>query len=794
MLRVTIVDMQPISPAVGGGRQRLLGLYHAMGPEVAATYVGTYDWPGESFRDIQLTEGLREICVPLEDAHFDAASRMSALLGGATVIDAAFPEQVHLSPGFLRTAREHMAHADVVIFTHPWCFPPLADALRPGQLVVYDSQNVETLLKTEALQGKPNAERLLRLVASSEQAVIERSDLVLACSTEDAAIFRRVFDLDPMKLRIVPNGAFTDRFPQAESNVGQQRRRELGLADDRPLAVFMGSMYGPNVEAARYINDELAPALTGITFLIMGGVGESLADAPARPNVVITGVVDDARRDALLLAADVAINPMFAGSGTNIKMFDYMAAGLPVVSTVIGARGIGDARSAPPGVQVCDIVDFPARLQALLEEVAAKPDLRAMVQQSVRSRFSWERLSGELGSLLADAFTRHNVPAAGRVAVFTTWNVACGIGEHSAYLIEAMSACGADVLIIGNDAEGHEPLGFHRDLHHAVSRAWAWDNKRWADSRVDLDSLEHTLRLARPNLLVVQHHTGFLPAYDVEMVVSAAAKRDIPVVVEFHDGRNVAAQQKQRLLKLGAQLVVHHEDDAKGVADGAGVHVIPLPVRLTKPGARLRRTSSTQGPVVAGFGFLRPYKGVLTAIRALAKLQEEFPGVRYAGWHASYGGEESEGHLAECRQEAIRLGVQSSVEIDTGFHAVEDIVAELQQADVILMPYEPSSEGASAAVNTALAAARPVVVSPSQIFRPVAQAVHVAPRHDVASYVQAVSDILRNQGMAEDMARRAKEWADRNSYHCAASRLLAFAGIACEDRRGEGHGRLRVHA
>ena len=30
-LRVAVVDMQPITPAVGGGRMRLLGLYHALG-------------------------------------------------------------------------------------------------------------------------------------------------------------------------------------------------------------------------------------------------------------------------------------------------------------------------------------------------------------------------------------------------------------------------------------------------------------------------------------------------------------------------------------------------------------------------------------------------------------------------------------------------------------------------------------------------------------------------------------------------------------------------------------------
>ena len=45
---VTVLDMQPIDPPVGGGRLRLLGLYHALGADLRATYVGTYDWPGQA--------------------------------------------------------------------------------------------------------------------------------------------------------------------------------------------------------------------------------------------------------------------------------------------------------------------------------------------------------------------------------------------------------------------------------------------------------------------------------------------------------------------------------------------------------------------------------------------------------------------------------------------------------------------------------------------------------------------------------------------------------------------------
>src|SRR5262249_14843615 len=104
--RVTVLDMQPIEPAVGGGRLRLLGLYHNLGADTPTTYVGTYDWPGPGARDHQLTPTLREIDVPLSDRHFAASDEFRRLSGGKTVIDASFAMLAHHSPAFVHAARD----------------------------------------------------------------------------------------------------------------------------------------------------------------------------------------------------------------------------------------------------------------------------------------------------------------------------------------------------------------------------------------------------------------------------------------------------------------------------------------------------------------------------------------------------------------------------------------------------------------------------------------------------------------------------------------------------------------
>lgn len=777
-LRVTVVDMQPITPAVGGGRQRLLGLYHALGPNIDCTYVGSYDWPGESYRDQQITPGLREIVVPLSVEHHAAAAELSRQLEGRTVIDIAFADQVHLSPDYLRVAREHIADADVVVFSHPWCFSPLADALRLDQLIVYDSQNVETLLRTSLLDDLSAATPLLGRVAELEYELCRRADLIFACSDEDVDLFEQIFNADPGKLRVVPNGTFVERFSEPGQTGRMTLRKDLGLPTGRAIAIFLGSMYGPNADAARFIARNMAPACPGLLFVIAGGVGDALADIPLTDNLLVTGRVDDKRRDDLLLAADLALNPMAAGSGTNIKMFDYMAAGLPVMTTDIGARGICTAHSAPEGIFVEPLAAFPVRCLPLATAALANPAYRLAVRALVRKRYSWERISGELGSLLRDASARHHAktkakPVA-RVAMLTTWNVTCGIGEHAGYLAEAMEAAGAEVVVLGNYLHGHQPLGFERDLHFAVSRAWRWDNHTW-QSGIDQPRLAELLQLAHPDLLVIQHHTAYAPFSDIEATVSAACERGIAVLVEMHNARDVPVENKERLCALGAQLIAHHADGIAELspASVASTRVLPLPVHGCVHDSSRHRTKSASGSVViSGFGFLRPYKGLPLLIEALAMLRPKYPGIRYVGLHALYAGDSSEQHLQECLQLAKTLGVNDAIEIETHFLPIEEIENRLSDADIVVLPYQPSSEGASSAANMALAAGRPVVVSPSGIFKSVVSATFTATRHEPEAYAEALDLILSNPELSETLTKRASEWVEQNSYANAASLIL----------------------
>ncbi|WP_198338886.1 glycosyltransferase [Lysobacter capsici] len=397
-LKVTIVDMQPITPAIGGGRQRLLGLYHALGEHVEATYVGSYDWPGESFRDQQLTAGLREICVPLSKAHHAAVRDSAQRMDGRTMIDLEFSEQAALSPEYLGAAREYIAGADVVVFSHPWAFPPLRQDLRPEQLVVYDSQNVESVLRTSLHDDLTQADPILTRVAQTEYDLCHAADLVLACSHDDRDTFHRLYDVTWEKLRVVPNGiaAFAQAVPTPQER--KQDRERLGLSMTRPLAVFLGSNYGPNNEAANFVATQLAPALPNVDFAILGSCCQALALNYLPKNVRELGTVSEEEKRQWMRAADIAVNPLTRGSGTSIKMFDFMAAGLATVTTEIGCRGIVHTGEMP--FEVAPVSGFVEAVRRLVDDVERRDEIALRARKVVENFYAWERISPSLGRLL----------------------------------------------------------------------------------------------------------------------------------------------------------------------------------------------------------------------------------------------------------------------------------------------------------------------------------------------------------------------------------------------------------
>lgn len=118
----------------------------------------------------------------------------------------------------------------------------------------------------------------------------------------------------------------------------------------------------------------------------------------ASNNVIMLGQIDDEEKLKLYESGDVALNPMQSGSGTNIKMLDYMAAGLPVISTPTGARGL-EIESYKHAV-VCDISEFPKSIKEVLENDQLRNNLIHNGRKLVLEKYDWKKIAEDMDQSL----------------------------------------------------------------------------------------------------------------------------------------------------------------------------------------------------------------------------------------------------------------------------------------------------------------------------------------------------------------------------------------------------------
>jgi len=389
-----VADNQVLDPPVGGGRIRIYELYRHMAMlDFEITYVGAYDWPGPAYRDQMLAPHFREIVTPLTQPHFAHDRQYHRATGGKTTIDVTIPKLLQHSPRFGRMAQEHGANVEVIIISHPWVHPHVPR--RPEQKLIYDAHNCEYIVKQQILSDTAAGRKLVEEVRELEQNLCREADLIFVCSHDDAEQFAKLYGIARDKIVLVPNGVDVENIQPASRADRDWAREQLGLPLDKPVLIFIGSGYAPNTEAAAFLAKQVAPRLPNCNLVIAGSVKDSYQASPAAltpENLKWLGTIDAGRRLSFYHAADVALNPMFSGSGTNLKMLDYFAAGLPVVSTPAGARGL---ELSDQDCIVCPAEQFVSRIEELLNDPAKCARLAANARRLAVERYAWSSIAAD---------------------------------------------------------------------------------------------------------------------------------------------------------------------------------------------------------------------------------------------------------------------------------------------------------------------------------------------------------------------------------------------------------------
>lgn len=209
--------------------------------------------------------------------------------------------------------------------------------------------------------------------------------------------------LPPERVTALPGGVDARRFHPAAD--GQAFRRMLGIEPGAPLVGVLARLRSRKghlvfVDAAARVR-ERAP---GVRFALIGDgpeaerVRERVAQRGLQDVTAMLGFVAEPER--AVAAFDVAVCPTIASDGMGRVVFEYMAAGRPIVATRVGlaAEVLADERMAllvPPA----EPEPMAEAIVALLADRSRAARLGAACRRAVEDRYAGAVLARELERL-----------------------------------------------------------------------------------------------------------------------------------------------------------------------------------------------------------------------------------------------------------------------------------------------------------------------------------------------------------------------------------------------------------
>ncbi len=222
-----------------------------------------------------------------------------------------------------------------------------------------------------------------------EGEICRRVQSVIAVSEPDADIMRR--DYGVARVSTVPTGVDIDYFAPKP-------------AEPAADLVFVGSMdWMPNIDAVKWFILEILPIIRkrrpSCSLAIVGRQPsrEIVALGASDPLIQVTGTVPDVR--PYLWGSGVAIVPLRIGGGTRLKIYEAMAAKVPVVSTAIGAEGL-DVRQGDNIRIADDALGFADQCLDLLDNQIERRRIVENAWELVNSRYSWDVVAHQFEQLL----------------------------------------------------------------------------------------------------------------------------------------------------------------------------------------------------------------------------------------------------------------------------------------------------------------------------------------------------------------------------------------------------------
>jgi glycosyltransferase involved in cell wall biosynthesis len=388
--KILILSTYSCFPPRGGGQQRLYNIYSRMAKKFDITICSIIQ-SNITYQNLLLGNGLNQICIPQSHEHAKYQSIEERKVG-KNLYDCCMIDLIEKSPQYVDEIKKQMILSDIIVFSHPYLFP-LAKYINNSSKVIYDAIDVEYLQKKSYL----NDNYWDCKVFSNEKKCCDFSNLIFATSEEDKTNLLEIYNINPEKIAVAPNGVDIERTRYVSENEKIKQKKLCNLEKSNTL-LFVGSWHPPNLIALKFIIKDLLPRLKSTKLLLVGSIKDYyISEVGKLPdNVLAFGVVDELEKNEIYQLADIAINPMFSGSGTNLKMLDYFSAGIPVVTTETGARGLKIENNKE--AIICSPDTMLHSIRQLMDDHNLQNILKKNARTLVETTYSWDRIVMDIES------------------------------------------------------------------------------------------------------------------------------------------------------------------------------------------------------------------------------------------------------------------------------------------------------------------------------------------------------------------------------------------------------------
>jgi glycosyltransferase involved in cell wall biosynthesis len=368
-------------PLAGGGALRTASLLHHLARSYDVDLI-VFRQPGAPDPAAQLPAGLvrRVSVIPLPANGRGPAARA---LRNAARLARGVPPLVDRFSGFESSIEEALRgrHYEVGIIEHFWCAPYWTQISKACGRTVLDLHNIESILHQRSVEVERQPAAFAHRVFQHASLELERDWLprfsqVLTTSESDAKLARII--APRARVTVYPNAIPSTPLPPA---------------GNEEVVVFSGNMeYHPNRSAVRFFRHEVWPQLRerwpDLVWRLVGKNPEAVRQfTTGDSRIEVQGQVDDAVRE--LARARVAVVPILAGSGTRLKILEAWAAGLPVVSTPVGAEGL-PIRDGENILLAASASTFTAAVSRLLTCTSLRAKLGMGGRLLLEKEFTWE--------------------------------------------------------------------------------------------------------------------------------------------------------------------------------------------------------------------------------------------------------------------------------------------------------------------------------------------------------------------------------------------------------------------